>query len=160
MPERKPADLVREWQEAMLSMASAAASAAGGSGAARQLLAPIQRQAELVEQALEQQRKLQADFVDLAFRPLEEILGVFEQSSAMMRDQAEALAQAAAAFERTAGLIAMQAQLFETATQAIRRPTDIVKSTASRGAGGAKPRQRARKASSGRGGAPASRKPG
>jgi hypothetical protein len=133
MTEPPAGDLLREWQAAMQSVISAVGSAAGRSDAARQLLAPMRRQAELLEQALEQQQKIQRDVVDRAFKPVDAMFDLLERSGSMMREQAEALEQAAQAVERAAGLIRLQAELFETATRTVRKPADVLKSAAGSG---------------------------
>jgi uncharacterized protein (DUF885 family) len=126
-------DLVREWQAAMQSVISAVGSAAGGSDAARQLLAPMRRQTQLLEQALEQLQELQRDVVAQAFKPVDAMFDLLERSGSMMREQAEALEQAAQAVERAAGLMRLQAELFETSTRTARTPTDVLKSAAGSG---------------------------
>jgi hypothetical protein len=55
MPEPGGHDLLREWQAAMQSVVSSAASAAGGAELPHQLLAPMQRQLELVEEVFERE---------------------------------------------------------------------------------------------------------
>jgi hypothetical protein len=49
MPDLGGVDLLREWQAAMQSVAASVTAAAGRSDVARQLLAPLQRQAELFQ---------------------------------------------------------------------------------------------------------------
>jgi methyl-accepting chemotaxis protein len=126
-------DLVREWQAAMQSVISAVGSAAGRSDAARQMLAPMERQVELLEQALEHQQKIQRDLVDRAFKPVDAMFDLLERSGSMMHEQAEALEQAAQAVERAAGLIRRQAELFETSTRTVRKPAGVLKSAAGSG---------------------------
>jgi MbeD/MobD like len=123
-------DLLRQWKAAMQSVISAVGSAAGGSDAARQLVAPMRRQTELLEQALEQLQEVQRDAVNRAFKPVDAMFDLLERSGAMLREQADALEQAAQALERAAGLIRLQAELFETSTRTVRKPADVLKSAA------------------------------
>ena len=97
------------------------------------LLAPMRRQTELLEQALEQLQEIQRDVVDRAFKPVDAMFDLLERSGAMMREQADALEQAAQALERAAGLIRLQAELFETSTRTARKPADVLKSAAGSG---------------------------
>jgi methyl-accepting chemotaxis protein len=137
MSESQGGDLLGEWRAAMGAVVSAITSA-GRSEALRPLLGPLQHQAELIERVLEQQRQIQGQLVDRAFEPVDAIFDLLERSGAMMRAQAEALEQAAAAVEQAAGLMRTQAELFETATKTARAPADLVQ----RAAGGTRRRTR------------------
>ena len=120
-------DLLREWQAAMRSLAS---SATGHSELPRQLLAPMQRQVELLQEVLERERRLQREVVGRLLAPADAIFDLLEQSGATLRQQAEALEQASRALEQTAVLVKAQADLFERTVRAIREPTELAKAVA------------------------------
>jgi hypothetical protein len=111
-------DLLREWQSAMTSVIP------------RQLLGPLKRQTEMIGAALERERKLQREVLGLVFGPLDAVLDLLEQSGAAIRQQAEALEQAARALEDTAVLMKAQAELFERSIKTIREPADLARSVA------------------------------
>lgn len=137
MAESGGRDLLREWQEAMQSVVSSAASVAGRAELPRQLLAPMQRQLELVEELLERERRLQGELVSRAFAPFDAIFDLLEQSGAALHQQAEALEEASRALEQTAVLVKHQAELFERTVRAVREPTELAKKAA-----GLEPRRR------------------
>jgi methyl-accepting chemotaxis protein len=97
---------------------------------ARQVIAPMQRQAELFQDVLERERALQADLVQRAFAPLDAIFDLLSGSASAMRSQAEAVEEAARSLERVAGLMKVQADLFEQTVRAMREPSKAVKSLA------------------------------
>jgi hypothetical protein len=130
MPEVGGHDLIREWQAAMQSAFSAAMSATGRRELPRQLLAPLQRQAELVQEMLERERRLQRDVMRHAFAPADAVFDLLEQSGAALRKQAEALSESARALEQAADLVRAQATLFEQAIHTMRRPIDLARSAA------------------------------
>jgi hypothetical protein len=118
MPEAGGLDLLREWQSAMQSVIP------------RQLLGPLKRQTELIQDVLERERKLQREVLGHVFAPLEALFDLLEQSGATIRRQAEALEQAARALEDTAVLMKAQAELFERGIKAIREPADLARAVA------------------------------
>jgi hypothetical protein len=111
-------DLLREWQSAMTSVIP------------KQLLGPLKRQTDLIGDVLERERKLQREVLGHVFAPLDAVFDLLEQSGATIRQQAEALEQAARALEDTAVLMKAQAELFERGIQAIREPADLARSAA------------------------------
>jgi hypothetical protein len=111
-------DLLREWQSAMQSVVP------------RQLLGPLKRQTELIGDVLERERRLQREVLGRAFAPLDAVFDLLEQSGATIRQQAEALGQAARALEDTAVLMKAQAELFERGIKTIREPADLARSAA------------------------------
>ncbi len=118
-------DLLREWQDAMQSVVSSAASVAGRAELPRQLLAPMQRQLELVEELLERERRLQGELMARAFAPFDAVFDLLEQSGAALRRQAEALSESARALEQAAGMIEVQADLFERAVKTLRERAEL-----------------------------------
>jgi hypothetical protein len=121
MPEIGGYDLLREWQSAMRSLAGRSVELP------QQLLAPMQRQAELVQEVLERERRRQQDLLGRAFAPLEPVFDLLEQSGAAMHRQAQALKESAGALEQAAAMAEAQAELFERAVAVLRQPSEIVK---------------------------------
>jgi hypothetical protein len=118
MPDGGGLDLLRDWQSAMQSVIP------------KQLLAPLQRQADLIGDVLERERRLQREVLGYAFVPFDAVFDLLEQSGSTFRKQAEALEQAARALEETAVLMQTQADIFEAGVRAIREPTDLARSVA------------------------------
>jgi methyl-accepting chemotaxis protein len=123
-------DILREWQDAMQSLASTARSAAGRAELPKQLLSPMQRQVELLHEVLELERRLQGEVVGRLLEPVDALFDLLEQSGATFRKQSEALEQASQALEETAKLMKVQAELFETSIKLMREPTELAKSAA------------------------------
>jgi hypothetical protein len=121
--------MLREWTAAMQSLTESIGSAAR-SDVARQVLAPMQRQAELFQEVLERERALQARLVQRAFAPLDAVFDLLQESGAAMRSQAEAVEDAAHSLERVAGLMKVQADLFERTVRTLREPAEVAKSLA------------------------------
>jgi hypothetical protein len=118
MPDGGGLDLLRDWQSAMQSVIP------------KQLLGPLQRQAELLQDVIERERRLQREVLGYAFAPLDAIFDLLEQSGSTFRQQAEALEHAARALEETAVLMKAQAEIFERGVKAIREPADLARRTA------------------------------
>ena len=118
MPEAGGLDLLREWQSAMQSVIP------------KQLLGPLQRQAELIQDVLERERRVQREVLGHVFAPLDAVFDLLEQSGSTFRKQAEALEQAARALEETAVLMKAQAEIFERGVRAIREPADLARRAA------------------------------
>lgn len=111
-------------------MDSVVASAASGASRAelpRQLVEPMQRQLELVQEVIERERRLQKQLAGRLLSPVDAIFDLLEESGLMMRRQAEALEAAGRALEETAGLVKNQAELFERTIGVLREPTELAK---------------------------------
>jgi hypothetical protein len=115
MRDLGPHELVREWKAAMQSLISAA----GRSEVPRTLLAPMERQVDLLQ-----------EMVERAFGPFDAVFDLLEESAAAMRGQAEALGASAHALEQAAELMRAQAELFERTVQTVREPAEIAKGIA------------------------------
>jgi hypothetical protein len=135
MPDGK--DILREWQDAMQSIAGTARGAAGGSELPKALLKPMQRQLELLQDVVERERNLQAEVFGHLLDPIDVVLDLLEESGKTFRAQAEALEQASEALEQTAVLVQAQAEIYENTIKALREPADLARRIA-----GAKPRSR------------------
>jgi methyl-accepting chemotaxis protein len=114
-------DLLRDWQSAMTSVIP------------RQLISPLKRQTELIGDVLERERRLQREVLGYLFAPIDGVFDLLEQSAATIRQQAEALEQAARALEDTAVLMKAQAELFERGVKTAREPADLARSVAGLG---------------------------
>jgi hypothetical protein len=123
-------DILREWQEAMQSLASTALDAAGRSELPKQLLAPMQRQLELLQDLVERERRIQGEVIGRLLEPVDAVFELLEQSGATFRKQSEALEQASDALGETAKLMRTQAELFEKTIRLMREPTELAKAAA------------------------------
>jgi hypothetical protein len=133
MPDGK--DILREWQEAMQSIAGVARETAGRSELPKALLTPMQRQLELVQEVIERERKLQGELFGHLLDPIDAVFDLLEESGKTFRAQADALEEAAAALKQTASLMQAQAEIYEGTIKVLREPADLARRTA-----GAKPR--------------------
>ena len=127
MPER---DLLGEWRKAMDAVVSSAASVAGHAPVPHQLVEPMQRQLELVEEIVARERRLQRELAERVTAPVDAIFDLIEDSAATMRGQAEAVEAAGYALAETAALMRRQAELFEQSVTRLRGPVDLAKSAA------------------------------
>ena len=101
------------------------------------LLAPIQRQLELVQEIVERERSLQAEVFGHLLDPIDAVFDLLEESGKTFRAQADALEEASAALGQTAQLMQKQAEIYEGTIRALREPADVARRVA-----GAKPRKR------------------
>jgi hypothetical protein len=127
MADRGGLDLLREWQQSMRSLAS---TVAGHADLPAQILTPMHRQAELVQEILERERRLQEELVARAFVPFDAVFDLLEQSAGALHRQAEALTESARALEQAAAMMETQAELFERTIAVMRQPGEIVKRAA------------------------------
>jgi hypothetical protein len=130
MPELSGRELLREWQRLMDSLVASAASVAGRSELPGQLLEPMQRQLELVQEVIERERRLQRELTGRLVAPVDAVFDLLEESGTMLRRQAEALEAAGRALEETAGLMKRQAELFERTIGTLRQPAELAKAAA------------------------------
>ncbi len=115
----------------MQSVAASVGSAARHpEDVAYRVLAPMQRQAELFQEVLERERALQAGLMRRAFKPLDAVFDLLEESSSALRSQAEAIEEAARALEQAATMMKAQADLFGRTIRAMREPAQAMKSLA------------------------------
>jgi hypothetical protein len=127
LPDLSGRELLGEWKRLMDSVVRSAASATGGSELARQLLQPMQRQLELVQEIVERERRLQSELAARLAAPVDLAFDLLEQSAAALRQQAEALQAAGRALDETAGLMKGQAELFERTIATLRQPAELAK---------------------------------
>ncbi len=114
----------------MESLVASAASVGSRAELPRQLLEPMQRQLELVQEVIERERRLQREVAGHLVAPVDAIFDLLEQSGVMLRKQAEALEAAGRALEETARTVATQAELFERTIGVLREPTELAKAAA------------------------------
>ena len=127
MPDRSGRELLREWQTVMRSMVDAAGSVTGRAELPRELLEPMQRQLELMQEVIDRERRLQKQLANRLVTPVDAIFDLLEESGAAMSRQAEALTAAGRALEETAALMRGQAELFERTVASMRQPTELAK---------------------------------
>jgi hypothetical protein len=114
----------------MDSVVASAASVGGRAELPRQLLEPMQRQLELVQEVIERERRLQKQVAGHLLAPVDVIFDLLEESGSMLRSQAEALETAGRALEESAGLVKSQAELFERTIGVLREPAERARSAA------------------------------
>ena len=96
----------------------------------RQLVEPLQRQLELLQQVVERERQLQREVAGRLAAPFDAVFDLLEESAATLGKQAEALEAAGQALKETAGLVKTQAALFERTVGVLREPTELAKAAA------------------------------
>jgi len=111
----------------MESLVSSAASAAGRPELPRDVLGAMQRQATLVQELIDRERKLQREITGRLVAPVDAVFDLLEETGATLRAQAEAVEAASRALTEAAVLMQRQAELFERTIVAVRQPADFVK---------------------------------
>ena len=111
MAELSGRELLGEWRRMMDSLVASAASVGSRAEIPRQLLEPMQKQVELLQDVVERERRIQRQLAGRVLAPVDAIFDLVEQSGLMLRRQAEALEAAGRALEETAGLVRKQAEL-------------------------------------------------
>jgi hypothetical protein len=130
VPELSGRELLREWQQLMDSMIASATSVAGRSELPSQLLKPMQRQLELVQEVIEREHRLQSELMGRLVAPVDAVFDLLEESEAALRRQAEALGAAGRALEETAELMKAQSELFGRTIGALRQPAEFARAAA------------------------------
>jgi hypothetical protein len=130
VPELSGRELLGEWRKLMDSLVASAASVGGRAELPHQLLEPMQRQLELVQEVIERERRLQTQLAGHVFAPFDVIFDLLEESGSTLRRQAEALEAAGRALEETAGLVRSQAELFERTIGVLREPAGRARAAA------------------------------
>ncbi|MGZ4179819.1 MAG: hypothetical protein ACXVUL_03920 [Solirubrobacteraceae bacterium] len=120
-------ELLGEWRKLMDSLLASAASVGGRAEIPRQLLEPMQRQVELLQEVIDRERALQRQIMGRVLAPVDAIFDLIEESGHVLRQQAEALEAAGRALEDSARLVKTQAELFERAIGALREPSELAK---------------------------------
>lgn len=128
MPEISGRELLDEWRKLMDAVVEAATSISGRSEVPRQLLEPMQRQLELVQELVARERRLQGEMADRLLAPIDVAFDLLAQSGVTMRRQAAALEAAGDALRETAALMTSQADLFEQTIGRLREPAEAARS--------------------------------
>src|SRR3954454_5201923 len=108
----------------------ASASSAAGRELPKQLLEPMQRQLELVQEVVEREQRLQHELAARLAALADAVFALLEESASTLRGQADALQAAGRALEDTARLVKTQADLFERTVATPREPTELAKAAA------------------------------
>ena len=119
--EHEGHDLLGEWQAAIRGLAGLS------TGIPRQVLAPLQKQAELIQEVLDRERRMQRELLTRAFAPLDAVFDLLEQSGEALQRQSQALRESARALEQAAEMMEVQAGLFARTVAVLREPGEIVK---------------------------------
>jgi phage gpG-like protein len=127
MPELSTGDLLGEWRRLMDSVVSSAASVGGRAEIPRQLLDPMQKQVELLQEVIERERRLQRQVAGRVLAPVDAVFDLLAESGLMLRRQAEALGAAGRALEETGELVRKHAELIEQTIAALREPAELAK---------------------------------
>ncbi|MBV9716987.1 MAG: hypothetical protein JOZ64_16555 [Solirubrobacterales bacterium] len=130
MAERGGRDLLREWQKLMDSVVASARTVGEGADVPGQLLEPLQRQLELVQEVFDRERGLQRRLAGQLLAPFDAAFDLLEESGLMLRRQAEALEAAGRGLQDTASLMKTQADLFDRTIGALREPAELAKAMA------------------------------
>jgi hypothetical protein len=114
----------------MESLVSAAASVAGHAELPRQLVEPMERQLELLQQVVEREQRLQRELAGRLAAPFDAVFDLLAESASALQKQAAALEAAGGALQETAALVKGQADLFERTVGVLREPTELAKAAA------------------------------
>ena len=122
-------DLVRAWRDVTQQIRSLAGSVAGQVPQGLDVLGPLQRQADLIEQLIRRQVDLEQDLVRRALAPAEATMSALESAPESMRAQATAFRAAATAFNQAADLLDLQAGALEQTLAAFKAPAQLASRT-------------------------------
>ena len=121
-------DLLHAWEAAIRELRGIASSLVSGPAEhAGQLGAPLQRQAELLEQILQRQVDFERDLFGRVLGPARVVLDVADQTTAAMHSQATAFRAAAASFGQVADLLEQETKLLQVATGTLRNPVSALR---------------------------------
>src|SRR3954447_21983337 len=125
----EPVDLLRAWRDVMDELRSLAPSIPGQGQFTDTVVKSLQRQAELLEQALSRQIEFERTLAGQVLEPVRVAFDALEQTSTAMRTQATAMQAAAAALQQAGELLELQASMVERATGALRDPAAALRAT-------------------------------
>ena len=124
LPELSGQELIAEWRKVIDAAVGSLSSVGEHVEAPHQLVDPMRRQLELVEELIARERRLQRQAASQLLAPVDAVFELLEASTRTLRKQGEALEAAGRALEETAGLVKAQAALFEGAVGTLREPSD------------------------------------
>lgn len=126
MPEMP--DLLGAWREAADQLQRAAGAVADRTGhGAKDLLAPLARQSEIVQRMLQRQLEIEQSLMHGVVGPAQAVTQALERAPETIRAQATAFRAAAVSFEQAADLLDIQAQAVEQTIGALRIPADLAR---------------------------------
>lgn len=121
-----PADLIRAARDITQQIGGVAAAIAGqAAGQGKELLDPLQRQAELVEQILRRQVEFEQELLKRMLGPAQATVEALDAAPGAMRGQATAFRAAAASFNQAAELLDLQASTLEQTLSALKAPVNL-----------------------------------
>jgi hypothetical protein len=121
-----PSDLIGAARDVTQQLRGIAGSIAGQTPLGGvDLLGPLQRQAELVEQVLRRQVELEQELVRRAVAPAQATVEALDNAPAALRAQATAFRAAATSFTQAAELLDLQAAAIEQTLTALRAPVAL-----------------------------------
>ena len=127
-------DLVGAWRDAAGQLQRVAGALADQAGhGARDVLGPLQRQSELIEQLVRRQLELEQELARRALAPARATVEALEKTPDTMRAQAGAFRTAASAFQQAAELLELQAAAIEQSIRTITLPLDVARRGLDRG---------------------------
>lgn len=116
-------DLIRAWREVTQQVRGVASGIAGQ--VPQEVLNPLQRQADVIEQLIRRQIDLEHEVVRRALAPAEATVNALAAAPDAMRAQATAFRAAATSFNQAADLLELQATALEQALSALRAPAQF-----------------------------------
>jgi hypothetical protein len=127
-------DLLGAWRDAAAQLERMAASLADQAGhGARDVLGPLQRQSEVIEQLVRRQVELERQLVQQALAPARATAEALEKAPDGMRAQAAAFRAVARSFDQAAELLEVQAATLQQTVAMLTAPVDIARRTIVRG---------------------------
>jgi hypothetical protein len=149
LPELSARELLAESRKALDAATGSLTSLADHVEAPRQLVEPMRRQLELVQELIARERSLQQRAASQLLAPIDAVFDLLEASGESLRKQAQALSAAGEALQESGRLVEAQARLFERTIGTLREPSDLARTAVGLGARTrrervAKPRRAAR----------------
>ena len=130
IPELSSQELLSEWRRVLEAVISSAAAVGGRAEVPHELLEPMRRQLELVQEVIVRERRLQKQLAGHLLAPVDAVFDLLEESGVMLRRQAKALEAAGRALEETSRLVRTQAEYMERTLGVLREPTERAKAAA------------------------------
>src|SRR3954452_17881909 len=120
-------DILGAWRDLTKQITGLAGSVAGqAAGPGRDLLGPLQRQAELIEQVLRRQIELEQELVRRAVAPAQAVADALESAPDARRGQATAFRPAAPSSTQAAALLDAQPLALEQTLASLRLPKRLL----------------------------------
>lgn len=121
-------DLLGAWREATGQLQRAAAAVADRAGqGTHDILSPLERQSEVIEQLVRRQLQMEQDLVHGVMGPALAMTQALGKAPEAIRAQATAFRAAAASFSQAADLLDVQADAVEQTIVALQTPVQLAK---------------------------------